>query len=592
MRNKTSNNHKRLTLESCFLAMVVGLTFCFMPVSRGATQYWDASTNAGYQHGDGYWSTNESDVVWTLTGLSLGAWSNGNNAAFAATNGRSTVRVEGSIVTCAFLYLQGSAYDLVISNGGEVASSSGECLLGYGALDCSGNTVRVIGGAGVTSRLSTVNASLGRPGIGNALIVDGLGVAGSAVFSNRTTFNIGSLNGGKTGGYCRAIVRDGGQLMAGSSTMTLGAGSPFNELVVSGGGVFVVGSMYVGNGAGGLSNTVLITGSNTVVDRTVTLIPDSVGNRVVVANGATLSNVTANLQIRGMGCMLAATNGGRVFSSVTTAYVGYGAESLACSGVVSGAGSVWSLGNKALLIGEGTGSVVLVDDAAVITNVSALRIGGTAAARGNGLVIASGGRVYSGGASAVGYAAGATGNVAVVTGSGSVWSLGGQSLSVGATNTPGNKLTIDNGGSVENVGSLSVGTCNTLEMLNGVLACRQAALQPGAESVVGVAAATEPGAGWGILRVTSGDLVLGGTLRVALRSGFVPSSSDRFTIMTRAGTGSVTGVFSNVGVGGYVKAYDNGGSREKGRFALEIGTGSVTLTGFRPVWPATVMLIR
>ena len=52
--------------------------------TQAANQYWDSTTNAGYQHGDGVWSTGATATNWSgTTGTNQpGTWTNGSTAIF------------------------------------------------------------------------------------------------------------------------------------------------------------------------------------------------------------------------------------------------------------------------------------------------------------------------------------------------------------------------------------------------------------------------------------------------------------------------------------------------------------------------------
>jgi hypothetical protein len=119
-----------------------------------------------------------------------------------------------------------------------------------------------------------------------------------------------------------------------------------------------------------------------------------------------------------------------------------------------------------------TGNKVVVDGG-LVTNVGAVAIsagggGGYPVCFGNGLQVVNGGRLFSRSASSV--PAVSTSNSFVrVAGAGSVWDLGLASLSLGITIGTNNTLTIEDGGRVDNVGSLVVTASNSVSLKGGTL---------------------------------------------------------------------------------------------------------------------------
>lgn len=482
------------------ITILIGLVMACVPLARGADQFWDTSTNSGLQQGDGPWTTSHATWAPTTAGTNLSPWTDGNNANFnSLLDGTSTVLVDGSSINANLLYVKGARHHLVVTNGGDLTVGGG-LILGYGAATSTNNTLSVIGGAGVTSRASLVSGmTVGYFGSGNALVVDGVGVSDSAVVSNGTGFSQGYSVSGSM--LSRVTVRRGGRLIVRGGHAYVGRNSPFHQLTVSEGGILDAGSVYIGYQGAANSNTFTITDPGTVVD-TISVLsvgPARAGNKLVVANSAILTNVaTFGFGDTGtQGSMLIITNGGKVFTAgdVTLGY----RTSVNCTGLVSGAGSLWDLGGKKLTVG------------------------GTAS---------------------------------------------------------NNALVIAEGGCVQNMSQFTVAISNALNLLGGSLVAGTPTLQSGSECVFGIGAATTPGAGWGLLAVTNGNLALGGTLKPALRNGFVPAASDRFVIMTNQGAGSVTGAFSNAGDGGAVVVYGEDLSTAVGQFTVRIGAKGVTLGSY------------
>jgi hypothetical protein len=559
---------------------LLALSIALAAPTRGADQYWDTSTAAGWQHGNGVWSTAPGDTNWSpISGTALSVWTNLNSAYFSGNGGRSRVLVNGAAITASDVRINGSGYDLVVTNGGSLASTN-LFIVGFSDATSTNNRLLVIGGEGITSRCSNVGTFwISYSGSGNEAIVDGQGFAGSAVITNENQFMLGYTHASSMSGL--VTVTRGGRLSA--SGVIIGRSSPFNRLIVSEGGLLDTGALDVGSGSNGDdSNTLYVTDSGTLIRPTVLRIGGRrKGNKAIIANGAVVTNV-ATFQLgdtAGLDALLIITNGGKIY---TTGVIDFGNNgAVACTGLVTGADSLWNPGAATFQVGEGTNNVIQVESSGLITNAGAVRIGAAATARGNRLVISTGGRVYSKAASAIGYTAGTADNAALATGSGSLWDLGFQNLAIGATNAPGNALTVADAARVENVALLSAASNNTLKLLGGTLVSAQATLQAGSDCVIGVAAATTPGAGWGFLAVTNGALTLGGTLKPTLLDDYVPASSDSFVIMTNEGPGSVAGVFANAGNGQTVAVYDSAGVQEGLSFTVEIGAKGVTLSGFR-----------
>jgi hypothetical protein len=172
------------------------------------------------------------------------------------------------------------------------------------------------------------------------------------------------------------IVRRGGHFQ--TATLSVGRANIWNSLLIQDGGFFQGSPVNIGINSGGDYNTLEIAGPDSRA-RIATLVIGSGGNRtgnkVIVANGGVLTNVTAlSFGSPAFQSGISVTNGGKVFSSGAVT-VGPGA-SIACTGLVSGAQSRWTLGNGNLTIGSATAvsNVFLVVDAATVTNVNALTV--------------------------------------------------------------------------------------------------------------------------------------------------------------------------------------------------------------------------
>ena len=394
----------------------------------------------------------------------------------------------------------------------------------------------------------------------------------------------------------KVTVCRGGVIDAGS--IPIGRASPRNLVTVSDGGIIRT-SSYVGIGRvsgnnGSSSNTLVVTGPGSLVVSAYLYVggESRTGNKLIVADGGVVSNINT-FSVGGLTSrrsMMVITNGGKLFTSGTISFAG--GSSLSTTGLITGAGSMWNLGNGVLTLGSGTNNLLQIEDSGLVTNANAIRIGFSATARTNGLIVSRGGRLYSKGASSIGYTSGAADNSALVIGTGSLWDLGGENLTVGAATMPGNSLTIDGTGRVERVGLLTVATDNTLNMWGGTLVAGQATFQDGAQSVFRITEATTPGSGWGCLTVTNGSLTLGGGIHPVLRPGLLPPGSTRFDIMTNQGPGSISGVFSNAAHGSDIEVYAEDKPKSVGLFTVEIGTKNVSLIKFRQPHSGSVFMIH
>lgn len=561
-------------------ALAIGLAALGAAPATGQTFYWDTSTSAGYQHGDGAWSDN----LWSSNATTLEAWADGGAAKFSATAaGSSTIMLDGMGVTCSGLDAGGANYTLIVTNGGRITSTTGNFIWGYGSAT---NRLMVLGGPGVTSRISHVGTFwVGYAGNTHELIVDGLGVSGTAFVTNNGQFLIGYTSASSRSS--RVTVRRGGRLAVTGGNLIVGRSGDEQQLLVEDGG-FISGSpLYLGN-SGGHSNRLVVTGSNTVVDQvTILYVANDTnlkGNRLLIADGAVVANVA--FRIGNNGCMdntLSVTNGGRLHTTSNPVNIGY----LGATGnmaLVTGNQSLWDLGGNALEIGDvgqsASGNVVVITDGGCLTNASVVTVVSNNALRllGGSLIA---GRIV------------ATGEVALAVGDGvqsAALILTNKALASASSVAPG--LRVENHGVLAGSATLSPGPSGVVVAAGGVLApgiggvgtitnIGDLTLEPDSALHFEIATNTAPGTGWDFLAVTNGALALGGTLKPVLKAGFVPLATDRFLLMTNRGPGSVSGTFDDAGHGQTVLAYDEAGGKPSGSFTLEVGAQAVALTGFR-----------
>ena len=207
-----------------FLCLMIIAWLATCGITHAITNYWDPSTNAGWQHGDGTWSVNVADTNWGTNGTAPRlTWTNGFDAFFASTLAGSSRIIVSSPVTAGVVSIYGNNYNLDITNSGRLYITNG-MTLGTGVANNpnSNNIVRVIGGAGVTSVWDNGLTSFtfsGRPSQGNTFIVDGAGVAGSALATNMQDINVGQ------GSIDAAVIVTNKGILYGRGLIKLGAGS-------------------------------------------------------------------------------------------------------------------------------------------------------------------------------------------------------------------------------------------------------------------------------------------------------------------------------------------------------------------------------
>jgi T5SS/PEP-CTERM-associated repeat protein len=292
-------------------------------------------------------------------------------------------------------YLVGSntlADALLVQNGGALFDKAG--FVGY-ETGSSNNSVLVIDSGSVWSNsfMLTVGYSSG----GNSLVISNGGRAVSGVDQGPSAyvgFNSSSSNNS-------VVVTGTGSRWNETFTLFVGCSGAGNQLLINDGGRVHNRASQVGYNSSGGSNSVVVSGTGSVWsnDDTVSVGYSGAGNSLLISNSGQVINYSAS----GEYCI-----------------VGYNSSSSNNSAVVSGPGSVWSMGGTAgLLIGSSGG--------------------------GNGLVIGDDGQVIDAQA-VVGGDSG--GNSVTVTGAGSVWSNAG-TLWLGYSGS-GNSLTVSNGGQVVN----------------------------------------------------------------------------------------------------------------------------------------------
>jgi hypothetical protein len=382
-----------------------------------ANQYWDSATNAGYQHGNGTWST--AVPGWTVNGISpLAVWTNNNKANFSATGFASSITLIGGVATTGVV-VNGSGYSLIVTNGGQLTNTLGGVILGSVS---SSNRLDISGGSGPASIWDNGNRSFfigyGNNARSNTVEINGYASAGSAILTNISQLLVGvdGASGSATMNNS-LLVTGGGMLYLGSSDHIIGGHTPANyydsfsnRLEIAGGGrVYSSGQLYIG--------------------KTSTYQGNHRGNRLVVRDAGSL------LDMKG-------TN-------------------ITIGSLTSGGGAYYVRENE-LWIDGGT-----------VTNVAAITVsigsgGALNSVYNNGITVTNGGGLYSRGAVRLGLI---SNSWASVSGSNSVWDLGGSTLSIGAAAYYGvsNVLTIDQGGAVLGVGTATLYPTNDLLLQGGTL---------------------------------------------------------------------------------------------------------------------------
>ena len=409
---------------------------------------------------------------------------------------------------------------MVLTNGGRVCTTGGGGYLGSGAQGpTTNNSLTIVGGPGVTSRWDNAGGSFALGGSAwgwyNTLTVDGRGTYGSAVL---TTMNGGGGAGLGVGNYGNVVVvTNGGCILGVTGQAGISIGTS-NRFEITGGSrvEFSAAGSYA-SVLSGSDSLLLISGSNSVFEG---LTPGGNGTHLAVGNAATKDRNTLRVENYGVvtglnvavgsssqGNLLVITNGGKFYSSILDSAIG--SSGSRNTGSVSGVDSIWNLGGRTLSVGaSGSSNLLWISGGAVVTNVTVLTVGSTAASGSyNTTVVTNGGKLYSWGNSTLGSFAGTVSNTILVTGSTSVWNLAGANLAIGVAGTTNNVLMIDQGGTVDQVGTLTLVSNNAVRLNGGTLSLVGAAV-PGPHPTFEVGDGTQPATlkalGGGICLFTNG----------------------------------------------------------------------------------------
>lgn len=178
----------------------------------------------------------------------------------------------------------GSGNRLTITDGGAVHDSFG--YVGYSTAS-SNNSVLVTGARSVWMNPGG-GVMIGSAGRGNLLTVANGGMVVSGTGLVGSDFGTNNL----------AVVTGSGSTWSNSSFFYLGNGGSGNSLVVSNGGAVVAATGYLGYGgfSGGNDNTALISGVSSMWSNgNFTIGEQAFGNSLVISNGGSVFDTTANL---------------------------------------------------------------------------------------------------------------------------------------------------------------------------------------------------------------------------------------------------------------------------------------------------------
>jgi hypothetical protein len=268
----------------------------------------------------------------------------------------------------------------------------------------------------------------------------------------------------------------GNTLVIDNSAMTnfarfqLAINGDYNTLIITNGGRLQVNGLnfYVSNaGSGGVTgNRAVITGTNSLLDTgggtSQTHLGVGSGNSMQIDSGGVDTNTSFNVALNSgnvSNCLIL-TNGGKLYATAADSYVmkSTGNGGWNCF-IVDNSYASFSSGtprNLFICNGSSTGNWASIQNGGVVTNLGALRVvsaTGTNAV-GNYVSIVSSGKLYTTAACTLFNHAGAVSNYVLVSGPGSLWNAGAQTLSFGLGT--GNVLRIEQGGRLDNVGSLTI----------------------------------------------------------------------------------------------------------------------------------------
>lgn len=459
-KNGAEELHAVNTARRCFVPALraLGLVFILVaaaPAARaqlvadGATNVLDNATNVitgGVTVG-----TNGSFTLLTLTngalltnsggtvviGRNLGAnsnvievvgantrWLQAGSSIVVGSNGafNKVLVADGGRIMNGYCWIGNQAgansNHVLVTGADSVLTNSGYLLVGYASM---GNTVCVSN----SGRVANDATYLGFTGVptqadGNEIMVTGSG----SLWVDNLYIVIGT-----TGSSSKVRIENGGYMTNQSAFIGFTTGSSNNQAIVSGTNS-VWSNRLVQVGSSGSFNTVLVSNAGRLVTARgfiggAGMGSSAIDNQVVVTGAGSHWASSIDLRIGEYGSLntLLVTDGGAVESA--EGYLGYYESSTNNLAVVTGAGSRWNMTGDLYVGEDGGGNTITIRDGGSVTN--------------NNAKIGSG---Y--------YGSDALGNFneAWVMDSDSVWKSHGD-LSIGLFGS-GNRLTITNGGRVEN----------------------------------------------------------------------------------------------------------------------------------------------
>ncbi len=456
-----------------------------------------------------------------------------------------------------------------------------------GFVECGWHNMARVGGAFARNNrlivadggMAAVRESGMWVGASDGAVSNGLWIVGQdSHLSLAGSLLVGNAYG--TGNWVR-VENDG--RASGVSTLAAGRerGNVGNSIAVeTGGRLLSSGIAHVGGGGECVSNRIEISGSATLWTHNGAFrvagghdpsVGHNVGNRLAILDGAEAGSVTTihiGFGPNDVSNSVEVVNGGALHSTGETV-VGNHSNAHDNSFVVRGADSLWHAGQ------------------------AHVRIGLDALATGNELVIDQGGTV-----AAVGTLTVASNNVATLAGGtlelAHAQVQNGQPFAVGDGNQPANLVMLGETAAFSdglvvssNAWLTGSGTVAADTTVYGTLAPGRAGpgavvhsgsldFMAGSTSRFELAAHSEPGIGWDSLTVSAGTATLGGTLRVVLTDGFVPSPEQSFLIVAREEPASLAGAYDNV-VGNTVEVYVEEDAPPVARFRVSIASQGLVL---------------
>jgi T5SS/PEP-CTERM-associated repeat protein len=384
------------------------------------------------------------------------------------------------------------------------------------------------------------------------------------ILNNGAVTNTTGLIGNNSADMFNYVLVDGtNSLWINTSTLSVGYKGLGNQLIVTNGGYVSSGTGYIGyfSGNGFSTNTlIMVTGSNSVwtMGANNFQIQSGEGNQLIISAGGKVTNGVSFIEAShsivtvtgsnslwrnngqltlghtGLEGQLIITNAGTVFS--TAAVIGQ-QSATGMEARVTGPGSLWT-NTGTIIVGynnsgstPGISNVLIVTAGGRVASASAndLRVGSGVGSVGNQLIITNGGIVDSG-SGYIGYAGGAN-NSGIITGTGSVWNVNNVTFEVGF-NSSGNRMTIADGGRLNNATSYIASTNNSMLVTDaGSLWKNTSALNIGFNTGVN-----------NTLLVTNGGAVVSASALV----GYAAGASNNVAIVTGAGS-----VWTNTGTLGF-----------------------------------------